>query len=70
MTNVVPFPTRDRGRIVGRKEPDGRWFIEHEGPGAASYGPWCRVDTLEEAMEAADVASAAYGGLDVVFYDE
>lgn len=66
MGELVLFPARDRGRILIRKEDDGQYFIEHEGPGGGSYGPWARVSTLGDAWDEADRASAHYGGLPIV----
>ncbi|WBX83014.1 hypothetical protein [Sphingosinicella microcystinivorans] len=68
MGELVLFPARDRGQILIRKEDDGQYFIEHEGPGGGSYGAWARVETFEQAQVSADIASAHYGGLPIVGY--
>ncbi|MBB4633775.1 hypothetical protein [Sphingosinicella soli] len=64
MGELVPFPTRDRGRILVHRDGTGDgWLIDHEEPAGGSYGLEARAETLEGAKIAAVIASRRRGDL-------
>lgn len=66
MTNVVPFPTHNRARILIHRDGDGDGFlIDHVGTGDNSYGLFARAETIEDAQVVAGIASERFGGLHI-----